>query len=424
LFEVRTRRRVFVVERGKLPAGQVTLDETTIGLPASGRSRARLRRVEIEVPEAEVPRLASFVDRLRRDCGLQPAGLSKYEAGLLSAGLRPPLAESFDQVEIDAGAAIGDVALAVVRRQFVILLAREAGTRLGDDIEELHDMRVASRRLRASLSLFADVLPAGVMALRDDLRWLGQALGAVRDIDVQLEQLEQWIATSERPDADALAAVRLLLEDERSSARAALLEVLDSRRYSLLVGRFRRTLRARHSRRSGAAALQARAVAPELIDSRVRRFRKQAKRILPDSSSSAYHRLRTDTKRLRYALEFLADVYPNRTRRPLKDLTLLQDVLGLHQDAEIANQRLRRLVAEHGTALPPETIFALGEIAERYRHDMVALRKEVPAAYARTKSLRPLRKRIEAKRPVAPAPVAPATRTATAEGDTRSGPTA
>jgi len=75
--EVRTRRRVFVVERGKLPAGQVTLDETTIGLPASGRSRARLRRVEIEVPEAEVPRLASFVDRLRRDCGLQPAGLSK-----------------------------------------------------------------------------------------------------------------------------------------------------------------------------------------------------------------------------------------------------------------------------------------------------------------------------------------------------------
>jgi len=110
--------------------------------------------------------------------------------------------------------------------------------------------------------------------------------------------------------------------------------------------------------------------------------------------------------------------------KPFAEITLLQDVLGLHQDAEIANQRLRRLVAEHGTALPPETIFALGEIAERYRHDMVALRKEVPAAYARTKSLRPLRKRIEAKRPVAPAPVAPATRTATAEGDTRSGPTA
>jgi CHAD domain-containing protein len=420
LFEVRTRRRVVALEQDGRPAGEVALDETAIG-PASGRPQARLRRVEIEGPEAVVSMLGPFVDRLRLDCGLQPAGLSKYEAGLLSAGVRPPLAESFDDTEIDADSAIGDVALAVVRRQFAIILAKELGTRLGDDIEELHDMRVASRRLRASLSLFADVLPAGVMALRDDLRWLGGALGAVRDLDVQLEQLEQWIATSELADADALAALRLLLEDQRRSARTALLEVFDSRRYSVFVGRFRRTLRARHSRRSGAAALPARAVAPDLIESRVRQFRKHAKRVGPDSPSSAYHRLRTDTKRLRYALEFLADVYPDRTRRPVKRLVVLQDILGLHQDAEIARQRLRQLAVDPDTALPPETIFALGEIAERYRHDMVALRREFPAAYARTKSLRPLRKRIEAQRPVAPVAAERAARSTPADREPLAG---
>jgi CHAD domain-containing protein len=169
----------------------------------------------------------------------------------------------------------------------------------------------------------------------------------------------------------------------------------------VFVGRFRRTLRAPHSRRSGAAALPARAVAPDLIASRFRRFRKRAKRIRPDSSSSAYHRLRIDAKNLRYAVEFLADVYPGRTRRLIERLAELQDVLGLHQDAEVAHERLWRLARENGGELGAETIFAMGEIAERHRHSMAGLRAEFPAAYARTKgkSWRAFLKRIDAKRP-------------------------
>ena len=96
-------------------------------------------------------------------CSRRP---EQVRGGLLSAGLQPPPAESFGPTEIAPDAAIGEVALAIVRRQFAVLLAKEAGARLGDDLEELHEMRVACRRLRASLSLFADVLPAGVLGLR------------------------------------------------------------------------------------------------------------------------------------------------------------------------------------------------------------------------------------------------------------------
>ncbi len=415
LFEVRTRRRTFTVEaEGSVP-GEIALDETAIH-PADGGPPARFRRVEVELPEASLPALGSFVDELRTACGLQPAGLSKYEAGLLSADIRAPRPERFGSTEIGADATIGAVALAVLRRHFSALLTKEPGTRLGDDIEELHDMRVASRRLRAALSLFRDVLPPAALELRDELGWVGQQLGAVRDLDVQLEQLDGWLAEVPEEDRDALAALRELLEEQRAEARAAMLEALDSRRYEAFVSRFGRTLRARHSRRTGPSSLPALAVAPDLIEGRWAPFRKGANRIGPASPAAEYHRLRIHCKRLRYALEFLGDLYPGAARPVIRRLVSLQDLLGLHQDADVAIERLRRLAGERGAELRPETIFAMGEIAERYRQNMAELRAEFPSTYGRMKgrSWKSFRKLIEEQRPAPPAP-APLSEPAPAE---------
>ena len=115
------------------------------------------RRVKIEAPEQALASLRPFVESLRATCRLQPTGLTKYEAGVLTAGL-DVLPDDFGATTIEPDAPIGRVALAVLRRHFEALRANEPGARLGDDIEELHDMRVASRRLRAAMSLFADVL--------------------------------------------------------------------------------------------------------------------------------------------------------------------------------------------------------------------------------------------------------------------------
>jgi triphosphatase len=408
LFEVRTRRRTFTVETDGAAPGEIALDETAIR-PADGGPPARFRRVEIELAERSLPALGSFVEELRSACGLQPAALSKYEAGLLSADIRAPTPERFGSTEIDPDATIGTVALAVLRRQFSVLLAKEPGTRLGDDIEELHDMRVASRRLRAALSLFREVLPAGTLELRDELGWVGQQLGAVRDLDVQLEQLEGWRAEVPEEDRDALAALRGLLEEQRAEARATMLEALDSRRYEAFVSRFGRTLRARHSRGSGPPSLPALAVAPDLIEGRWAAFRKDGKRIGPGSPAAEYHRLRIRCKRLRYALEFLNDLYPGKARPVIKRLTSLQDLLGLHQDADVAIERLRRLAGERGGKLQPETVFAMGEIAERHRQSMADLRAQFPRAYARLGGQRwkSFRELIEEQRPSSPPPAPP-----------------
>jgi triphosphatase len=400
LFEVRTRRRVFALEADGVPPAELGLDETAIRA-ADGGPPARIRRVEIELPEEAVPAFEAFVGRLRADCGLQPAGLSKYEAGLLSADLRPPRPATFGPSEIDPDAPIGAVALAVLRRNFAALVAKEPGTRLGDDIEDLHDMRVASRRLRAAFSLFADVLPTGAEGLREELGWVAQALGAVRDLDVQVEQLDGWLAEVPEADREALAALRSLLEDERRRARASMLETLDSRRYDAFVSRFGRWLRARSRRLSEQAALPARAVAPDLLEARYRKLRKRGDRLGPGSDPGDFHRLRIHGKRFRYALEFLADVYPGETRPLIKRMAELQDLLGQHQDADVAIVRLRSLASDRGAELEPTTIFAMGEIAERYRISLTSLRARFPAAYKRVrgKPWKSLRTVLEEQRP-------------------------
>lgn len=279
-----------------------------------------------------------------------------------------------------------------------MLLAKEPGTRLGDDPEELHDMRVAGRRLRAALSLFADVLPPSAASFVDDLRWLGRTLGAVRDLDVQLGQLDGWLARLPEADREALAAVRTLLEADRAAAREAMLSDLDSRRYEVFVGRFGRMLRVARGRRLGPASLPALAVVPSLIEDRFTALRAAADRIGGDSPASDYHRLRIRCKRLRYALEFVTDLYPGQTRRLTKRLVALQDVPGLHQDD-----------GTRGAELPPEAIFAMGELAERYRRRAVELRARFPQAYARVRGTawKTFSKSIEAERSLQAASIPP-----------------
>src|SRR6185436_7459859 len=185
------------------PPGEIALDETAIR-PETGAAATRLHRVEVEAPEASLAALKPFVDEMRAACRLQPVELTKYEVGLLSAGLETA-PDTFGPTAFDAEATIGQVGLAVLRRHFSALLAKEPGTRLGDDVEELHDMRVASRRLRAALALFADSLPVASGELRAELGWVGRTIGGVRDLDVQLAQLESWIEALPEPDREPLS---------------------------------------------------------------------------------------------------------------------------------------------------------------------------------------------------------------------------
>ncbi len=195
VLQVRTRRRPFALRVGGVDAAEVALDDTVI-VVGSGQRPMQLRRVEVEVRPGWLDALEPLVEQLRTSCGLQPAHLSKFEAGLLALGQEVPGSPDLGPTTISESSTMGDLAFAVVRRQLAVLRDKEPGTRLGEDPEELHDMRVATRRLRAALALFAVVLPVRAQTYREELGWLGRLLGEVRDLDVQQEGLKEMAGTS------------------------------------------------------------------------------------------------------------------------------------------------------------------------------------------------------------------------------------
>jgi triphosphatase len=404
LFDVRTRRTEYRLTIDGIPAGEVAVDRTTIPL-GDGSESARMRRVEVEVPERLVSAMGPFVESMRSANGLQPAALSKYQAGLLAKGLHPTVTVDLGSVEVDASRTIGEVAFAVLRRQLTNALANEPGTRIGDDSEDLHDMRVATRRIRSALTMFSDVLPVRFARFRDEFGWVADALGAVRDLDVQLEQLDEWVAGSTEEDAGALEPLRKIFETQRTEARQRMLEVLDSGRYERLVGAFTAALQRGPLKTSATSRQPVLRAAPDLILERYRTVRRRGRRIRKDALSSDYHRLRIGCKRLRYALEFLSDVYPREIPPLVKRLVAVQDILGCHQDAFVAIRRLRSTIAEPGTSLAPATTFAMGIVARRYGEQEEDLRARFPKAYGRLtgKRWKALQREMMRRRPPSPA---------------------
>jgi inorganic triphosphatase YgiF len=180
LFEVRSNRTRVAVQSSGSPIAEIALDEVVI---AAGRRRpARLHRVEVEIHDpdgAGEHGLARFVAEMRAQCHLAPAEHSKFEAGVLAYSLQPGMRIDLGQpgAADDAGddPTIGDLALAVLREHFAQFLLREPGARLGEDPEDVHRMRVATRRLRAAMSLFRDYLPEDAPRLRDELGWVARA---------------------------------------------------------------------------------------------------------------------------------------------------------------------------------------------------------------------------------------------------------
>jgi triphosphatase len=399
LFRVETERTSYAVSLDGRQVGTLELDAFRV-LAGDGAA-ALLRRVEVEAdPGVAARELEGFVRRLREDAGLSPAGFSKYEAGLRAAGLAPPEPPDLGSEEPGPSPALGELAFAALRSQMRRFLAHEPGTRLGEDPEELHDMRVACRRLRAALRIFEEALPARAGRLRRELGWIGGVLGEVRDLDALLGLAEGWVAGAPPEDRGPLLELRRALEERREKAHRRMLRALDSRRYSSFVEEFCGFLRRGPSGRVPGAARPALQAAPDLVRRQRRRVRGLGKRLGPGSPPKDYHRLRRRARRLRYAVEFFSGLYGQAAEDYVSALKGLQDLLGEHQDAEVAAQTLRRLARE-GRGISPEAAFVAGEISRCCKERARELRKLFPRRYAGIggRPWKQLRDEMERRRP-------------------------
>jgi CHAD domain-containing protein len=260
-----------------------------------------------------------------------------------------------------------------LRTQLDAIVAHDPGVRLGTDPEDVHDLRVAIRRLRAMLRAARPML-AGQWSepLRTELQWLGGELGPLRDADVFHAHLAAEALTLDERDRAGVEELIGLVELDRLGAHARAVHALRSRRYVAVLEELER--RARAPRVDGASVPLAGIAREEF-----RKLRKAARRITPSASDEELHALRIRGKRARYAAELAATATGKRTRRFLKEAKRFQDVVGEHQDAVVAEGRLRALEARVGD----EATFVAGRLVERERSRRERTREELPAAWRR-----------------------------------------
>jgi CHAD domain-containing protein len=244
------------------------------------------------------------------------------------------------------------------------MVAHDPGTRLGEDAEELHQMRVAVRRMRALLKSGRPFLDTDWSEpLRSELGWLGRALGPVRDLDVLLERLHE--ETSDLDDDERSAAARLIsgLEIEHTQARQELLAALDSDRYIRLAAALAKAVR--NALPTSKSSVDGRSTLHGMVTTQFRKLRKSVEKGGQGISDAELHALRIQGKRLRYTAELASSISNKRARRLVSATKDFQDVLGEHQDACVAEERVRELLRGLGQEADAEVAFVAGRLVER-----------------------------------------------------------
>jgi CHAD domain-containing protein len=269
------------------------------------------------------------------------------------------------------------------------MLYHEPGVIAGEDIEALHKMRVATRRLRVALDVFGPYFePKRRKGVAADLKRFGRALGRVRDLDVLIHHAQSVLAASPPEERNRLDSLFDHLGKRRDKARVKVLAYLDGQTYLDLIDKIMDLCEATgpdgdESDTATPSSVQVAHAAPAIIYKHYEVVRTY-ETLLDQPAMATLHALRMNTKRLRYILEFFREVLGAEAAVVLDSLVRLQDHLGALNDADVARrslwQYLEKRVAKArkqqkdrppGEALPDiEGVTAYVGLRERELHQL------------------------------------------------------
>ena len=312
------------------------LDGDRIGL--------RFREIEVEAAGGAPEGVIEAVVEVLRSAGAgEPDHIPKL-ARALGPRAMAPADPDVPRVGKDAStmAAFQDAVASSVRRLFL----HDPVVRLDAGDEGVHQARVATRRLRSDLRTFRPLLDADAVApVLDELRWLGQLLGDVRDADVLGERLAEVVEDlDEGFDREAGKLLLERLSAEREPRLAALHEALDSDRYMALTQAL--VDLALTPPLVVDADQPARRILPELAAAPWEHLKRRVAKLDRQPPDEELHRVRILAKRARYAAEAASGVIPAAAAHA-EAIAEVQTVLGDHQDAVVAEEWLRK-AAEGG----------------------------------------------------------------------------
>ncbi|MFJ3159016.1 CYTH and CHAD domain-containing protein [Streptomyces kanasensis] len=389
LVRLRSHRDVrhLVDERGALLAEASTDTVRAERLAGGDGGTVEWTEIEVELADGADPAFLDAVDKRLRKKGLAPSrASSKLAKALDHTGRRPPRAPEPD------GTAGGHL-LAHLREQAGLLAAHDAAVRR-DLPDSVHQMRVATRRLRSAFRTYRKFLDRSATdPVAAELKWLAGELGADRDQEVLTERLTSHVDAL--PVTLLLGPVRARLRAwsaaGRVRVRARTLAVLDGERYTALLDALDALLADPPLRPAAAGA------ADEALPAAVlREYDRLAARVdralaLPPGQDRdvALHEARKAAKRVRYAAEAAAPALGKRGKRFTKGVKAVQKVLGEHQDSVVAREALRDLAIQaHASG---ETAFTWGLLHGREAARADDCERRLPEVWARVTAGKPRR---------------------------------
>jgi CHAD domain-containing protein len=367
------RQRLLLLDEAGESLAEVAADDVSAEALGGTTGVSEWHEIEVELTGGDRQLLKAADELLRRD-GLRPAGRSaKLERALVDR-----LPEPTHQAPLTSSSQAGQVVLAYLRAYAERLKSLDPMVRR-DEPDAVHQMRVATRRLRSTLRSFGHIIRRDrTQPLAGELKWLGTVLGDARDAEVLaghlLERLHDMSA--ELLIGPVQARVQGHFASKHADARTALLEALDSKRYFSLLDELDKLMAepplTPQAARPAADVLPAAARRPYR---QVRRRMRGARRASPGQpTDEVLHEARKAAKRARYAGEAMAPAIGKKARRFAKQMKKVQSVLGDHQDAVIARQVERELgISAH---LAGENAFSYGLLYGRDACDAARLQAQ------------------------------------------------
>jgi CHAD domain-containing protein len=279
---------------------------------------------------------------------------------------------------------IAEAGRKVLRFHFARMLVREAGTRDGKDPEDLHSMRVATRRQRAAWRVFgAAFRPGRTKTYRGHLRDVASRLGAVRDLDVLLEAADAYRADLPTPEKRALEPLLSGWRTHRDDARKLLIRELDSdgyRRWLEDYGEF--------VRHEGLAVVPVAPTQPHRVrDTAASQILtayegvRAYEPVLRWADVETLHELRIAGKWLRYTLEFVREALAPEAATLITRVTAMQDHLGELNDADVTSHMVRSFLVENAGGLSAIESAAIARYLVVREKDRARLRRTVGAPW-------------------------------------------
>ncbi len=356
---LRVWRTGLLVRHGRDTIAEIALD--TVSVIKNGRTIQQFRELEIEQRQGDETALRSLERQMREAGASDHDGRPKFFRALsLQAPTPAP--------QPDPKAPVIEHLTCALTQHLKWLLAHDPGTRLRTESESLHQMRVATRRLRAVLRTARPILlSAWVASLDQELDWLSEVLGTARDLDVQIAYFMEKSAGLDARDRKLLATFISHLRSQRDAVQQMVLSELSSARYLDLV---RRLQQAAHD----PAVIESPLTVRQLARQAFKKLRKAIKGLRASPSDIALHKVRIKTKRARYAAELARASVGKPAARFIKAARAIQDLLGIHQDALQAERHVRQFL-KYSTNV--RSGFVAGRMVERQHQRRKDARKDM-----------------------------------------------